>query len=263
MEERCIGFENEGMKLFGMLHIPDGKRPSPCVILLHGYTGDRVGEHFIFVKAARELARNGTAAFRFDFRGSGESQGDFRDISIETEISDALKALEVIRGLPEVDPKRVGLLGHSLGGCVAACIAAESEAASLALWAPTAFVDYLVERDGETSKDPYIWLPANFRQAIEKKGYVDMGGFRRGKAFFESIRYYDPASAITEYTGPVLLLHGSEDQTVSLINSQVLHENAAGRKLLVVVDGADHTFASEHWEEQVIGATVRWFAETV
>ena len=135
--------------------------------------------------------------------------------------------------------------------------------ASLALWAPTAFVDYLVEREGETSKDPYIWLHDNFRETVEKRGYVDMGGFRRGKAFFESIRYYDPASAIAGYSGPVLLLHGSEDQTVSLINSQVLHENAPGRKLLVVVDGADHTFASEHWEDQVIGATVRWFAETL
>jgi len=263
LEERCVEFENEGLRLFGMLHIPAGKKPAPCVVLLHGYTGDRVGEHFIFVKAARELARSGMAAFRFDFRGSGESQGDFKDISIETEISDALMALDVVRGLPEIDEKRVALLGHSLGGCVAACVAAQSEAVSVALWAPTAFVDYLVEKDGETFKDPYIWLPANFRDAIEKKGYVDMGGFRRGKAFFESIRYYDPATAIAEYPGPVLLLHGSEDQTVSLINSQILHESARGRKLLVVVDGADHTFASEHWEEQVIGATVRWFAETL
>ena len=106
-----------------------------------------------------------------------------------------------------------------------------------------------------------IW--SNFREALEKKGYVDMGGFRRGKAFFESIDYYDPLSAVAEYTGPLLLLHGSEDQDVSLINSQLLHQSAKGRKLLVVVDGADHSFSSEHWEEQVIGATVRWFAETL
>jgi fermentation-respiration switch protein FrsA (DUF1100 family) len=263
LSERCVEFENQGSKLFGMLHLPQGKKPKPCVVFLHGYTGDRIGEHFVFVKAARELARNGTAAFRFDFRGSGESEGDFKDISVETEISDALRALEVARGMSEVDEKRVGLLGHGLGGCVAACIAAESGAVSVALWAPTAFADYLVERDGETFKDPYIWLPENFREALEKKGHVDMGGFRRGKAFFESIRFYDPLSAIAEYAGPVLFLHGSEDQTVSLINSQLLHENAGGRKLLVVVDGADHTFSTEHWEEQVIGATVRWFAETL
>jgi alpha/beta superfamily hydrolase len=251
------------MKLYGMLHLPDGERPAPCVVFLHGYTGDRIGEHFIFVKAARELAVNGMAAFRFDFRGSGESQGEFKDVSIETEISDALKAVELVKAMPEIDGKKVALLGHSLGGCVAACIAAEAEAVSIALWAPTAFADYLVERDGETLKDPYLWLPDTFREAVEKHGYVDMGGFKRGKAFFESIGYYDPLSAIADYPGQVLLLHGSEDQTVSLINSRLLHENAAGRKLLVVVDGADHTFAAEHWEEQVIGATVRWFAETV
>ncbi|MGD9141504.1 MAG: alpha/beta hydrolase [bacterium] len=263
MEERCIQFENEGMKLFGMLHLPRGKGAKPCVVMLHGYTGNRVGEHFIFVKAARELARNGMAVFRFDFRGSGESEGDFKDISVESEISDALEALKLVRALPEIDAKRVALLGHDLGGCVAACIAAECEAASVALWAATAFADYLVEKDGETFKDPYIWLPDEYRGALEKKGSVDIGGFTRGKAFFESIRFYDPLSAVSEYSGPLLLLHGSEDQGVSLINSQLLNESAKGQKLLVVVDGADHNFNSGHWEEQVIGATVRWFAETL
>lgn len=263
MEERCIQFENAGMKLFGMLHVPAGKGPHPCVIMLHGYMGSRNEDHFIFVKAARELARNGIAAFRFDFRGSGESEGDFKDISVETEISDALKAAELVRGLDSIDAGRVALLGYSLGGCVAACIAAQCGATSLALWAPTAFADYLVEKDGETVKDPYIWLPENYRKAIEKNGYVDMGGFSRGKPFFESIKYYDPLSAIAEYEGPVILVHGSEDQAVSLINSQLLHESAKGSKILVVVDGADHSFSSEHWEQQVIGATVRWFAETL
>lgn len=263
MEERCVQFENEGMKLFGMMHIPDGKKPKPCVVFLHGYTWNRIGEHCIFVKAARELARKGTAAFRFDFRGSGESEGDFKDISVESEISDALKAVEFVKSMADIDETRLALLGHSLGGCVAACIAAASGAVSLALWAPTAFADFLVERGGETVKDPYIWLPENYREAVEKRGYVDMGGFKRGKAFFESIRYYDPLTAIEEYSGPVLIVHGSEDQTVSLVNSRLLHQNARGSKLLVVVDGADHTFSSEHWEQQVIGATLRWFAETL
>jgi fermentation-respiration switch protein FrsA (DUF1100 family) len=263
VEERCVQFENEGMKLFGMVHIPDGKKPRPCVVFLHGYTWNRIGEHCIFVKAARELAKNGTAALRFDFRGSGESEGDFKDISVESEISDALKAVELAKSMTEIDETRLALLGHSLGGCVAACIAAESGAVSLALWAPTAFADFLVERDGETVKDPYIWLPQSFREAVKKKGYVDMGGFRRGKAFFESIKYYDPLTAIAGYAGPVLFLHGSEDETVSLVNSRLLHENAKGAKMLVVVDGADHTFSSEHWEQQVIGATLRWFAETL
>lgn len=263
MEERCIEFENEGIKLFGMLHLPEGRSSKPCIVILHGYTGDKVGEHFIFVRAARELAQSGMAVFRFDFRGSGESEGEFKHVSVETEISDALEAIRVVRALPEIDAGRIALLGHDLGGCVAACIAAECEAASVALWAATAFADYLVERDGETYKDPYIWLSDEYRDAVEKKGGVDIGGFTRGKAFFESIRFYDPLSAVSEYDGPLLLLHGSEDQAVSLINSQLLNESAKGQKLLVVVDGADHNFNSAHWEGQVIGATVRWFAETL
>jgi fermentation-respiration switch protein FrsA (DUF1100 family) len=263
MEEKCIQFKNEGLRLRGMLHVPDGGRPAPCVVFLHGYMGDRIGEHFMYVRAARRLAAGGVAAFRFDFRGSGESEGDFETVSVESEISDALEAVKVARARPEVDGNRLALLGHGLGGCVAACVSADVEAASVVLWAPTAFADYLVERDGETVKDPYIWLPENFRRAVEKNGHVELGGFRQGKVFFESIKYFDPLTAIGRYEGPLLLIHGSEDQTVSLINSQLLHQNAPGTKLLVVVDGADHSFGSEHWEEQVIGATVRWFAETL
>ena len=44
------------------------------------------------------------------------------------------------------------------------------------------------ERGGEVVKDPYAWLPPNFKEAVKKRGRVDIGGFLRGKGFFESIK---------------------------------------------------------------------------
>jgi uncharacterized protein len=263
VREIAVEFENEGQKLYGMVHLPAGNSRHPCIAFLHGYTGNRIEDHCLFVKAARDLCEHGIACLRFDFRGSGESEGKFADVTVEGEISDALRAVEFLATLSSLDMTRLGLIGLGLGGCVAACMAAKVKAKSLALWAPSAFVDYMVERGGRVVKDPYAWLPANFKNAVKKQGHVDIGGFVRGKAYFESLKHVDPLREIAKYDGPVLIAQGSEDEVSLPINSEFLYDHVKGRRLLVVVDGADHTFGATVWENQVIETTRLWFAETL
>ena len=263
MEEIPIKFGNEDLNLFGMIHLPTREPRYPCIVLLHGYTGTRMGDHCILVKAARELCRSGFACLRFDFRGSGESEGEFADITVDSEISDALASIEFLGGFGGIDRERIGLLGMSLGGSVAACVSAGAGVKSLALWSPWAFTDYLVERGGEVVKDPYVWLPPSFKEAIRKKGRVDLGGYMRGKPFFESLAEIDPLREIAKYNGPVLLIHGSEDQVVSPTNSEFLYDTVKGTRRLIIIDDADHTFSSTYWESQVIQATRDWFNETL
>ena len=108
-------------------------------MMCHGFTGNRIEAHFIFVKAARALAQAGIAAFRFDFRGSGESGGRFEDMTVPGEIADARTAVQVLARQPRMDRARIGILGLSLGGMVAANTAAREPAVrSLALWCATA-----------------------------------------------------------------------------------------------------------------------------
>jgi len=76
--------------------------------------------HWIFVKCARALARAGIASLRFDFYGSGESDGEFREVTLQGEIADARAAMDFFRRQKGIDPKRLGLLGLSLGGAIAA-----------------------------------------------------------------------------------------------------------------------------------------------
>lgn len=77
---KSVEIENKGLILRGVLHIPeDIKVKEPIVCIFHGFTGDKIGPHFIFVKLSRILARRGIASVRFDFAGSGESDGDFVD----------------------------------------------------------------------------------------------------------------------------------------------------------------------------------------
>ena len=263
MQERSISFENDGQKLYGMIHIPDGNPPYPCVVFLHGYTGNRIEDHRLFVKAARSFCAKGMVSLRFDFRGSGESEGNFEDVTIESEISDAIQAVNYVSGLKEVDNQRIGILGFSLGGCVAACISPRVNPRSLALWSPFTLLDYLVEREGVVMKDPYAWLPKTYLVTLKRKGSEDIGGFKRAKAFFESIRKVDPLREIASYNGPVLIIQGSEDEVICPTNAELLYDALIGRRVLLFIDGADHSFSSDLWERQVIETTAIWFKQTL
>jgi fermentation-respiration switch protein FrsA (DUF1100 family) len=112
-------------------------------------------------------------------------------------------------------------------------------------------------------RDPYAWLPEEYKAAIKRTGHVDMGGFVRGRPYFESLKHLDPLRDIAKYTGPVLIVQGSEDQVIMPTNAEYIYDHVRGRRLLVMVDGADHTFSTAAWEAQVIETTRMWFAETL
>ena len=136
---RPVVFENEKQQLFGVLHYPPEARKLPAVLLCHGFTGTKVESHRIFVKLAQLLEEFQLVTLRFDFRGSGDSEGDFSQMTLEGEISDARAALDYLQTLPEVDPNRLGILGLSMGGAVAATLSGRDQRISAcALWSAVA-----------------------------------------------------------------------------------------------------------------------------
>lgn len=253
--ERPITFTNEGQQIVGMLHVPEGEGPHPGVVLFHGCTGNKSEDHWIFVKLARRLCREGFAVLRFDFRNSCDSEGDFEEMTISGEISDGLRSLEWFSGRPEVDEKRIGLLGLSLGGAVAACVAGRSPLVrSLVLWSP-------VSRPKET-----------FERLMAVKGVeldefpVEYMGFRFGRAFWEELHRIKPLREIRLVKGPVLIIHGSEDRTVPPMASEEYQEVLESYRLpceRVVIEGADHTYTGTDYENLVIEETVTWFRRTL
>src|ERR1700737_4360766 len=77
--QRAIELVYNGMTLRGMEHIPhaSSNEKLPAVILFHGFTGNKLEPHRLFLKISRALEQLGFACFRFDFLGSGESDGNF------------------------------------------------------------------------------------------------------------------------------------------------------------------------------------------
>ena len=125
--------------IFRDLHLPEGAhhRKVPLIVLLHGFVGSKVGEHRLFVKAARHFTEKGYGVFRFDFSGCGESDGDYADVTVTKQLSEVQAVLNYVSVLPEVDANNIILIGHSLGGAVASLTAAKDRRIrKLILWSP-------------------------------------------------------------------------------------------------------------------------------
>ena len=127
MTGQSIVIHANQLNLSGVLHLSEGadQRKVPLIVFVHGFMGNKVGEHRLFVKAARYFTDRGYAVFRFDFSGCGESDGDYADVTITKQLSEVQAVLNVVSKLPQVDPNNIILIGHSLGGAVASLTAAK------------------------------------------------------------------------------------------------------------------------------------------
>lgn len=118
-----ITFHNGDVTLRGTLTLPATKGRHPAIVLVHGSGPERrPGGHW-----THYFARHGIAYFYFDKRGSGASTGDLNSASIEDLASDVLAAVETLRRNASINPRQIGLIGHSNGGWVATLAASHSK----------------------------------------------------------------------------------------------------------------------------------------
>jgi uncharacterized protein len=131
MVEEVI-FENKdaGIKLAGTITLPENANNAPAVILVTGSGKQNRDEEFAghkpFMVIADHLTRKGIVVLRYDDRGVGGSSGNFDQSSTGDFATDALSAIRYLQGRKEVNPCRVGIIGHSEGGIVASLVAHES-----------------------------------------------------------------------------------------------------------------------------------------
>lgn len=129
----------EGVEMAGTLTFPPQGGPHPAVVLVSGSGPQDRDEtllgHKPFLVLSDALTKAGVAVLRYDDRGVGLSTGDFGSGTTDDFAKDAAKAVEFLRTRKEIDPKRIGVLGHSEGGLIAPIIANECKAAFLVLLA--------------------------------------------------------------------------------------------------------------------------------
>jgi uncharacterized protein len=126
----------DGVVLAGTLSRPAGSAPASAVVLIGG-TGpqDRdasVDGHRPFAVLADQLARSGLAVLRFDERGVGRSAGTAGQGTSRDAADDVRAAVEFLARDPRIDPRGIGLIGHSEGGIIAPLVAVETTGAPIA-----------------------------------------------------------------------------------------------------------------------------------
>lgn len=244
--------------LVGVLHIPEeGKTSYPVVVMFHGFTGNKAETHFIFTKTARYLVKKGISVLRFDFMGSGDSEGKFEDMTLKTEMNDGKKIMEFILQDKRFNRDRIGVLGLSMGAVTAVFTASKYKTAALVLWSPLAYPEVLKNS-----------LTRGLRKELLKKGKVYPPGMGHylGKGFFDSLSAVNPLKYARSYSGNVLVVHTKDDTSVPLKHSlayfEAFHESSVLPRIIILDEGG-HTFATEFSEKTVIEETAEFFTETL
>ena len=256
-------------ELPGILTVPKGEGPFPAVILLQGSgASDRdetVGSLKPFRDIAEGLAAQGVAVYRFDKRTYvyGMEMAAKKDISLEDEyLEDAVNAVQLLAAQEKIDPERIFVLGHSLGGNAIPAVARELEQAPvkacgfIMMAASPRPLDVLmreqydflysllpeITEEQQAEKDA-LFADLDRLQDLEALGEDDtVAGVY--SAYWKWLAAYDILAAAKAITRPVLLLQGEEDYQVTMEDFGIWQE-ALGDKdnwRMISYPGLTHTF---------------------
>ena len=256
-------------ELPGILTMPKGEGPFPAVILLQGSgpsdKDETVGSLKPFRDIAEGLAEQGIAVYRFDKRTYvyGNELTAKKDISLKDEyIEDAVNAVQLLAGQGRIDPDRIFVLGHSLGGNAVPAIARELKQAQvkargyIMMAASPRPLDMLMR---EQTNYLYSLLPEiSAEQQAEKDALFseldklqDLDSLTEEdqvagvySAYWKWLAAYDILDAAREITEPVLLLQGEEDYQVTMEDFEIWR-SAVGDKEnwhLISYPGLTHAF---------------------
>jgi dienelactone hydrolase len=274
MIERTMSLTNQHGLPFGVdIRLPEGGGTSPVVIVCHGFKGFKNFAFFPYI--SQKLCDQGFVVVTMNFSGNGIGTDPvnftelhkFAQNTISHELDDIEAVLEgissgVLLGAPG-DAPRVGIMGHSRGGCTAIVKASlHPRLQCLVTWAsPAALGRYSDELLRQWKEDGrYNFVNARTKQDM----FVNYSYLEDIQANRER---YSLDLAVSHLTIPYLTVHGTNDESVPVDAARRLHGYAkAGRAELALVAGGTHTFGTKHPFEgstpaldQAIDRTAAWF----
>lgn len=122
---------------------------------------------------------------------------------------------------------------------------------SLCLWAPAGNIREIVLGKKRNGKDEL--------EKMIQKGYWDAGGLMLGVNFLKDIKNINVFEKAVRYDKNILLIHGDNDETIEHHVSEKYLDIYGDRAVLHTVEGADHTFNSINWENEVLNYTMNFF----
>jgi len=249
-ENKVETFNEFHEKLVGLENLPEEiLNKYPTMILVHGFGGDK-REVGMFDDVAKSLTENNFLVYRFDFSGSGESEGDYSKTSLTKLVGDLRSIIDFVKKQPKVDVDRLALVGMSFGTSAAVALNAP-EIKSYVLLGSVAnpyevlknlFQEYTFNPEGES-----------FRISSEGE-HVEMG-----PQFWKDFSNYDLLKGISEIYKPICIIHGEKDTAAPLGEAKIFYKNANEPKKLVVIKNSDHGFYELDERNEMIKELINWF----
>lgn len=228
-------------KLSALLYVPEvsNNLKLPSVVILHG----RGSSKKRYADRGEALAKKGILTLIFDFRGCGESDGDFGKQTIEMGFEDATAGYEFLKNHPLCDNARIGVLGGSFGGYQAALLAGTYLILSLVLAAPAIYQD-----------DWWNIVPESMDPG-KKELYRKQSGFEGTKSM----------NAISKYNGKILVMEHEKDEIVPHRVTEAYYQNALSAQLKEkkIIVNAPHALYDKTYVDQSINIVCDWFAKTL
>lgn len=242
----------KGERIFGIVEKPDVGSKFPVVIMLHGFTGEHISSFFKLPRVSRKLSENGIAVVRFDFCGSGNSDGDFKDMTPSSEAADALRVVEMVKKSDWFNGN-MGLLGYSLGGVITSLVAARIEdLKSVCLWSPGII-------NGAEVFNKFLAFAG--AKKLENQPLYDLGSLLVSEKFVEEINSIDSQKLLGMYKGPVQIVTGTNDE---FVNFHDANEFAKSRNYIFNgVEGANHRYDKLEHFNNLSRNTTDFFEKTL
>jgi dipeptidyl aminopeptidase/acylaminoacyl peptidase len=245
---------SEGLAQYALLTIPNGEPPAdgwPAIVFNHGFIPPdvyRTTERYLAY--VDNLARSGYVVFRIDYRGHDQSEGEARGAYGYPDYTiDVLNAVASLEQHPAVDPARIGMWGHSMGGYLTLrAMVINPRIRAGVIWAGVvaSYPDLLDRWRGPfmtPTPDPAGTPDGTGRGGWRFRLVEEFGMPSENPAFWASI---SSNSYLADLSGPVQLHHGTADESVPSTFSTTLAEQitAAGRVVeYYEYEGDNHNLA--------------------
>lgn len=223
--------KDDGIDLHAKLEMPEGAAKCPLVVIVHGFTGNMDEDHI--VKTADAVVEAGCAALRVEMYGHGKSGGNFKDHTLYKWVSNMLAVVEHARSLDFVTD--LYLCGHSQGGLLVMLIAGmcPDKFKGVIPMSPAWMIPEYA-RSGDILDTPVD--PVNIPDEFYQDGENLLSGNYVRVAQTINVEY-----EIARYNGPVLIIHGDQDESVPYeygVKASEMYKNAR----LVTIKGDDHCY---------------------
>lgn len=227
-----IYFNSNGFRLRGFLHLPE-TFPERVMVGSHGLSS--TSESPKQIALAGRCCENGIAFFRFDHRGCGKSDGDFRkDTTFEGRVNDLSAAIQTILDCSDTGNK-IALFGSSMGGAASISVYERFDVEAIFVLAAPVKLSQI-----NTSPDEIKDLFGSDPETLKKQISFDLS---------------DKLAGLKN----ILIFHGDDDEVVPYKNAEDIYRYANSPKKLIKQAKGDHRMSNASHQREFLDEIIKWY----